>query len=301
MSHSRKSSAILGLSQYSDSDASGQESDDGDESNDIDENPHNSSVNNIGDAPRVPAIASLTSAQVVSNQSSPSNIFVSSIPRVRLSPEPQVNHKVADDFPLDEEDRPTSPVSFHKTLEGVTENEIMIPPEPPSRCVGSVIDKMRQLKDTKDKGADMVSLIQKRKDFRNPSIYEKLIVHCGIDEFGTNFAPEFYDPHKWSPESYYESLSTAQKLLMDKREIEKCKSTKVEIVVGTAKKPAPQPENHHHSHLHQSSTHDGSRKRSKWDVPAGGSTQKPLIIPPITQVSTSKSSSVAGYTLSKKK
>ena len=36
-------------------------------------------------------------------------------------------------------------------------------------------------------GYDFNKIIQKKKAFRNPSIYEKLILHCGIDEFGKVF------------------------------------------------------------------------------------------------------------------
>lgn len=43
---------------------------------------------------------------------------------------------------------------------------------------------------------DMNKVIQERKDFRNPSIYEKLIQYCGINEFGTNYPPEKYDPFR---------------------------------------------------------------------------------------------------------
>ena len=38
-------------------------------------------------------------------------------------------------------------------------------------------------------GADMNDKLRAHKDFRNPSIYEKLIQFCDIDEFGTNYPP----------------------------------------------------------------------------------------------------------------
>lgn len=47
---------------------------------------------------------------------------------------------------------------------------------------------------------DMNKLIQDRKEFRNPSIYEKLIQYCDIDELGTNYPPELYDPMQWRGE-----------------------------------------------------------------------------------------------------
>lgn len=82
-------------------------------------------------------------------------------------------------------------------------------------------------------GYDFNKIIQKKKAFRNPSIYEKLILHCGIDEFGnilnspkmvttdylspgTNFPAELYDGHLFGKESYYEELARAQKDEMDR-------------------------------------------------------------------------------------
>lgn len=38
------------------------------------------------------------------------------------------------------------------------------------------------------------------------SIYEKLIQFCGIDELGTNYPKDMFDPHGWSEDSYYEAL-----------------------------------------------------------------------------------------------
>ena len=38
------------------------------------------------------------------------------------------------------------------------------------------------------------------------SIYEKLIQFCGIDELGTNYPKDMFDPHGWPEDSYYEAL-----------------------------------------------------------------------------------------------
>lgn len=38
------------------------------------------------------------------------------------------------------------------------------------------------------------------------SIYEKLIQFCSIDELGTNYPKDMFDPHGWSEDSYYEGL-----------------------------------------------------------------------------------------------
>lgn len=73
----------------------------------------------------------------------------------------------------------------------------------------------------------MLQAIQDRKDFRNPSIYEKLVQFCDINELGTNYPPEIYDPLMWGKESYYEALAKAQKDDTDRREKERKEKTKV--------------------------------------------------------------------------
>lgn len=49
------------------------------------------------------------------------------------------------------------------------------------------------------------------------SIYEKLIEFCGIDEKGTNYPPELYDPSIWGKESYYDALGKYFVFLVEKK------------------------------------------------------------------------------------
>lgn len=45
------------------------------------------------------------------------------------------------------------------------------------------------------------------------SIYEKLIQFCSIDELGTNYPKDMFDPHGWSEDSYYEALGGRRHLV----------------------------------------------------------------------------------------
>jgi len=110
-----------------------------------------------------------------------------------------------------------------------------------------------------------------KKAFRNPSIYDKLILHCNIDELGlilfegehpdiafrfhliafilgTNFPPELYDGHLFGKESYYEELSKVQKEEMDRRE----KALEAKKKLGDNRLKDSQPTQTHH-------------RKSKWD------------------------------------
>ncbi|KAG2460832.1 S30BP protein, partial [Polypterus senegalus] len=100
---------------------------------------------------------------------------------------------------------------FSERVRNMSPDEIRIPPEPTGRCSNHLQEKMQKLYDRKLHGDfDTNSHIQKKKEFRNPSIYEKLIQFCGIDELGTNYPKDMFDPHGWSEDSYYEALD-AQK------------------------------------------------------------------------------------------
>lgn len=127
-----------------------------------------------------------------------------------------------------------------------------LPPEVKGKCPGELQDKINLLYEKmKHSNMDMNRVIQERKEFRNPSIYEKLIQFCDINEFGTNYPPEKYDPLQWGPESYYEELAKAQKIEMDRREKERKDNSKVELALATAKRVEE----------------EAKRRKSKWDQP----------------------------------
>lgn len=204
----------------------------------------------LGERLRVPLLNSLSSAN--SRENSPSSNLVSSVDSLAVATKLAAFDPKSDVIDV-EDDRPSSPAAFHRTLEGLSVEHIVIPPEPAGRCSKTLTDKVSRLHEKMLNGADMNAAIQKRKDFRNPSIYEKLIAYCGIDEQGTNYPSEIYNPHKWGPESYYEDLARQQKEEMDKKERERRDKTKVEFVTGTVRKQ-----------IADSSA--DQRKKSKWDV-----------------------------------
>ncbi|CAB3257965.1 unnamed protein product [Arctia plantaginis] len=112
----------------------------------------------------------------------------------------------------------------------------------------------------------MNRIIQDKKNFRNPSIYEKLIQFCDINESDTNYPPEIYDPLKWGKESYYDELSRVQKLEMDRREKEKKeKLAKIDFITGVVKK---------------TDDDDEKKRKSKWDQAAPNVANKPTIKQP---------------------
>ncbi|XP_045460127.1 SAP30-binding protein [Harmonia axyridis] len=137
------------------------------------------------------------------------------------------------------------------TEEELAEDGVTIPPEPPGNCSADLQDKIAKYYERmKNEKLDMNAFIEKRKDFRNPSIYEKLLQFCAINELGTNYPPAIFDPLKWSKESYYEELAKVQKAEIEKREKER--KSKDFTISSSLKKEE-----------------DSKKRKSKWDQPGG--------------------------------
>ncbi|XP_071511661.1 SAP30-binding protein-like [Diadema antillarum] len=163
--------------------------------------------------------------------------------------------------------------ALSQKIRRLSAEEVSLPPEPPGRCPRQLQEKINGYY---RKQQDVNQLIQRRKDFRNPSIYEKLIDFLGIDELGSNYPKDMYDPYCWEESSYYEALAKAQKEEIQKRkEKEKKERTKVEFVTGMVKKPQLQaalvtsttgtaPST---SAASQGPVHEEKKRKSKWDNP----------------------------------
>jgi len=163
-----------------------------------------------------------------------------------------------------------SAVTFTMKLQEMNPDEFELPPEPEGRCSEDLQKKINQLIIKKNKeNCSLNKMLQSRKDFRNPSIYDKLLLICKIDERGTNFPKDDFDPDFWNKQPTYEDLARKQREEYAKRDKEK--KAKVEHVTATAKKSSSRP---------------GSRepaKKSKWDnVGTDSHMLKSMPIPPVT-------------------
>lgn len=131
-----------------------------------------------------------------------------------------------------------SPIEVFSDDDEPDEFGVVIPPAPAGVCPQKLQDKITHLHNkVKSSGLDMNQVIQQRKNFRNPSIYEKLIQFCSINELGTNYPSERFDPFKWGKESYYEELAKVQAGELGQLQKTTKGKTTIEVVSGSAKKP----------------------------------------------------------------
>ncbi|KAM9832365.1 SAP30-binding protein [Neosynchiropus ocellatus] len=168
---------------------------------------------------------------------------------------------------------------FSEKVRNMSPDQIKIPPEPPGRCSTQLQEKIHKLYERKLHGDfDTNSHIQKKKEFRNPSIYEKLIQFCSIDELGTNYPKDMFDPHGWSEDSYYEGLAKAQKVEMDKLEKAKKERTKIEFVTGTKKGTVASSTAASNTNNTTTTSTDAQKRKSKWDSAIPVTLAQPTLI-----------------------
>ena len=140
-----------------------------------------------------------------------------------------------------------------------------LPPAPSRQCKPELQSKITNLlKKQRQRNIRLNESVQKRKDFRNPSLYEKLVTFLGLDELGSNFEHRTFDETNWGSDCYFDALGRLQKEQYDKKEKEKAKRTQVDFVSGSAlKRPAIAPA--------IAAAVDAAKKRkSKWDMGSVG-------------------------------
>ena len=87
-------------------------------------------------------------------------------------------------------------------------------------------------------GVDLNLSLQQRKDLRNPSIYEKLVDFCNLDELGTNYPEHLYNPKELTDDCFYDILFKEQRKEYMKKEKSKVDRTTIEFVTGTKQPPS---------------------------------------------------------------
>ncbi|XP_042871587.1 SAP30-binding protein-like [Penaeus japonicus] len=178
--------------------------------------------------------------------------------------------------PEEEEEEPDEVVNSEPMDTGSDEGEedkppardlgVRLPAAPAGKCSPHLQEKVQRfLNEVRRGNKDYNMMIQNNKEFRNPGIYEKLIDLLQLDEMGTNYPLDMFDPHCWGKESYYDEIARVQKEEMDRREKERKDKTKVDIISGTKK---PQEE-------------EAKKRKSRFDQ-GGPSTNilKPMVAPP---------------------
>ncbi|XP_023000909.1 uncharacterized protein LOC111495209 isoform X1 [Cucurbita maxima] len=168
-------------------------------------------------------------------------------------------------------------------------------PPPKEKCAEDLQRKINKFLEYKKAGKSFNAEVRIRKDYRNPDFLLHAVSYQDIDQIGSCFSKDVFDPHGYDKSDYYTEIEADMKREMERKELERKKSPRMEFVLGGTQPggtvvAAPKINipfsgvsavagNGLHSGAHASDaiTRDGKQnKKSKWDK-VDGDIKNPVI------------------------
>ncbi|KAB1223208.1 SAP30-binding protein [Morella rubra] len=103
-----------------------------------------------------------------------------------------------------------------------------LPPPPKEKCSEELQRKINKFLEYKKAGKSFNSEVRNRKDYRNPDFLLHAVRYQDIDQIGSCFSKDVFDPHGYDKSDYFDEIEAD----MRREEQEKKKSQKVDFVSG---------------------------------------------------------------------
>ncbi|XP_057862915.2 uncharacterized protein LOC131071204 isoform X1 [Cryptomeria japonica] len=119
-----------------------------------------------------------------------------------------------------------------------------LPPPPTSKCSEELQNKINRYLMLKNAGRSFNEELRNSKGYRNPDFLQRAVKYQEIDQIGSCFRKDIFDPHGYDPSDYYDALALELKRELERREQEKKKSQRVDFVHGVqpaSVQPVPKP------------------------------------------------------------
>ncbi|XXG67477.1 hypothetical protein AAC387_Pa06g0818 [Persea americana] len=124
-------------------------------------------------------------------------------------------------------------VSTEMANENVDPLEKFLPTPPKTKCPEELQKKINKFLELKKKGISFNADLRNRKDYRNPDFLLHAVSYQDIDQIGTCFSKDVFDPHGYDKSDYYDEIEADMKREMERKEQERKKSPKVDFVPGS--------------------------------------------------------------------
>ncbi|KAI6705413.1 hypothetical protein NL676_008375 [Syzygium grande] len=114
-----------------------------------------------------------------------------------------------------------------------------LPSPPTDKCSEELQERVRKFIAYKRAGKSFNAEVRNRKDYRNPDFLLHSVRYQDIDQIGSCFNKEVFDPHGYDPSDYYDELEVDMKRETERKEQERKKSQQVEFVSSGVQAGAP--------------------------------------------------------------
>ncbi|XP_057969019.1 uncharacterized protein LOC131158282 isoform X2 [Malania oleifera] len=123
--------------------------------------------------------------------------------------------------------------AFKTSLEAVKDVDLLdkfLPLPLKTKCSEELQEKINKFLAYKRFGKSFNAEVRNRKDYRNPDFLLHAVRYQDIDQIGSCFSKDVFDPHGFDKSDYYDAIEVDMKREMERREQEKKKNQKVEFV-----------------------------------------------------------------------
>ncbi|KAG2591816.1 hypothetical protein PVAP13_5NG506700 [Panicum virgatum] len=107
-----------------------------------------------------------------------------------------------------------------------------LPPPVTRKCSAALQQKINRFLAYKRAGKSFNAEVRNRKDYRNPDFLQHAVRYQEIDQIGTCFSKDVFDPYGYDKADYYDEIEADMKRELERKEQERKKSPKVEFIPG---------------------------------------------------------------------
>ncbi|KAG0487679.1 hypothetical protein HPP92_009774 [Vanilla planifolia] len=122
--------------------------------------------------------------------------------------------------------------AFSSVMHRFDHLEKFLPPPVAIKCPEELQEKINKFLAYKRVGKNFNADLRDRKDYRNPDFLLHAVRYQDIDQIGTCFSKEIFDPHGYDKSDYYDEIEADMKRELKRKEQERRTSQKIDFVSG---------------------------------------------------------------------
>ncbi|KAI3886541.1 hypothetical protein MKX03_027842 [Papaver bracteatum] len=109
-----------------------------------------------------------------------------------------------------------------------------LPPPPNTKCSEDLQERINKFLALKRAGKSFNAEVRNRKEYRNPDFLVHAVSYQGIDQIGSCFSKDVFDPYGYNKSDYCDELEADMKREIDRKEQERKRNQKVEFTPSGA-------------------------------------------------------------------
>ncbi|XWS18522.1 hypothetical protein CRYUN_Cryun32bG0051000 [Craigia yunnanensis] len=118
------------------------------------------------------------------------------------------------------------------SVDNVDPLDKFLPPPPKAKCSEELQRKIDKFLNLKRAGKSFNAEVRNRKDYRNPDFLLHAVRYQDIDQIGSCFSKDVFDPHGYDKSNYYDEIDADMKRERERKEQESKKNQKVDFISG---------------------------------------------------------------------